>query len=270
MAKRRLPPLYTLRGFDAAARHLSFSLAAQELHVTQGAIRRQIRELEDFLGTSLFLRATRRVDLTEAGKDYFFAVAHILAELERATERLSRKRKSKTLTLDILPTIATMWLMPLLEQFSETNPEVVCGYSPRSSRPISAREAPTSRSASDACRDAAIRSEARESNWRWSRRRRRAMSSNSAISSCRWRRRKEHRIAIIPKIILAHYEHRDTLRALKSPPIPSAGEYYLLMHESSADDSDVQAVRQWILAEAEKVRPLADPDVMAKTAQAAR
>ena len=124
MAKRRLPPLNTLRGFDAASRHLSFSLAAQELFITQGAVSRQIRELEEFLGTALFIRATRRVELTDAGKDYFFAIQHIFAELERATNRLNRKRKSKAVTLDILPTLATMWLMPRLEQFSEAHPDV--------------------------------------------------------------------------------------------------------------------------------------------------
>lgn len=128
MPKRRLPPMSTLRGFEAAGRLLSFSLAAKELHITQGAISRQIRELEEFLGMPLFLRASRRVELTQPGKDYLFTIAHMLAELERATERIGRKRQSTIITLDILPTLATMWLMPRLAQFSELIRTSTCAY----------------------------------------------------------------------------------------------------------------------------------------------
>lgn len=70
MPKRPLPPLNTLRGFDAAARHLSFTLAADELHLTQGAISRQVRDLELALDCQLFRRMTRRIELTPEGEDF--------------------------------------------------------------------------------------------------------------------------------------------------------------------------------------------------------
>ncbi len=87
MPRRRLPNLSTLPGFEAAARHLSFTLAAAELNLTQGAISRQVRELEAFLGRQLFRRFTRRIELTEDGVAYARVTRDILAELERATAR---------------------------------------------------------------------------------------------------------------------------------------------------------------------------------------
>jgi len=76
-------------------------------------------------------------------------------------------------------------------------------------------------------------------------------------------------VAIIPQIIIAHYENRLDLCSFNFDPIKSAGEYYLLTHESSADDPDIQAVRLWIMAEAGKVRPLADSKLELITARAA-
>ncbi len=322
MAKRRLPPLNTLRGFDAAARHLSFSLAAQELHITQGAVSRQIRELEDFLGLSLFHRATRRVELTEAGKDYFFAVEHVFAELERATARLSRKNMSKVLTLDILPTLATMWLMPRLEQLSETNPEVdlrivtsiqpadfgsdnvdiairvgrLPGHSYAKASPRIELDMVANWAGVQAdelfpdilipvCTDSLLKKGPSLDDIRNITAYPLIHTSSRRYAWPDWLKahgipepgpqtnvqefghffmsleaaRKDHGIAIIPQIIMSHYEHRNELRTLDFPSIPSAGTYYLLTHESSADDPDVQAVRKWILAEAEKVRLIAEP-----------
>ena len=330
MVKRRLPPLNTLRGFDAAARHLSFSLAAQELHITQGAVSRQIRELEDFLGTPLFYRATRRVGLTEAGKDYFFAVQHIFAELERATERLNRKRKSKVITLDILPTIATMWLMPRLEQFSEAHPgvdlriitsiqpadfgsgrvdvairvgrlpgrsypkqsprielEMVSNWSgvqaeelfPDILIPVCtaslAKSGPSLDDVHNIPSYTLIHTSSRRYAWPdWlnahgvsAPRPDHAAPEFGHFFMSLEAARKEHGIAIIPQIIIAHYEHRNELRTLDFAPVPSAGEYYLLTHESTEDDPDVQAVRDWILAEARKARVLANPKPTVATIQ---
>ena len=83
---RRLPSLDLMRGFEAAARHLSFTRAAHELHVTQSAVSRQIKALEDDLGVPLFRRLTRRLELTQAGRALFGTVTRLLAELARETE----------------------------------------------------------------------------------------------------------------------------------------------------------------------------------------
>jgi len=123
-AKRNLPPLNALRGFDAAARHLSFTRAAAELNVTQGAISRQVRELEDFLRTPLFRRMTRRIELTEEGHEYFLVVRDVLAELERAGARRQKTASTRHLTLSVLPTIASMWLMPRLHLFTQAHRDV--------------------------------------------------------------------------------------------------------------------------------------------------
>lgn len=333
MAKRCLPPLNTLRGFDAAARHLSFSHAAQELYITQGAVSRQIRELERFLGTPLFLRATRRVELTEAGKDYFYAVAHVLAELERATARLTKKRKSKVLTLDILPTLATMWLMPRLEQLSEKNPEVdlrivtsiqpvdfdagavdiairvgrLPGHSYSKTAPRIELEMVTSWEAVQAnelfadvlipvCTDSLLKNGPSVEDVRNITAYPLIHTSSRRYAWPDWLKvhgvpaaapdanalefghffmsleaaRKGHGIALIPQIIIAHYEHREKLRKLDFPVVRSAGEYYLLTHESNRDEPDVQAILRWILAEAQTVHLLAEPHALTQKSQAAR
>ena len=84
----RLPPLQTLRAFEAAARLLSMTRAAEELHLTHGAISRHIRTLEDDLGTPLFLRLTRRIVLTAAGAEFHAVVARLLGELASKAQRL--------------------------------------------------------------------------------------------------------------------------------------------------------------------------------------
>src|SRR5437879_2888704 len=124
MPRRNLPPLNALRGFDAAARHLSFTRAAEELHLTQGAVSRQVRELELFLGTTLFRRFTRRIELTTEGKAYFRTVNDMFAELERAGVRHCKGGSARHLTLSVLPTIASMWLMPRLHLFTQANRDV--------------------------------------------------------------------------------------------------------------------------------------------------
>jgi LysR family glycine cleavage system transcriptional activator len=119
MNKKLLPPLTTLRGFEAAARHLSFTFAADELYVTQSAISRQVRQLESFLGVLLFKRLTRRVELTCEGQEYYQLIKDQFYELERASERYRLRESSYVLTISVLPTIASRWLMPRLDQFSQ-------------------------------------------------------------------------------------------------------------------------------------------------------
>lgn len=115
---RRLPPLHTLRVFEAAGRQLSFTQAAAELHLTQGAVSRQIRSLEESIGKPLFLRMTRRVVLTDEGRELLGVVQRALNDVGRAIERLQADTRHRVLTLSILPTLASQWLMPRLASFT--------------------------------------------------------------------------------------------------------------------------------------------------------
>jgi LysR family transcriptional regulator, glycine cleavage system transcriptional activator len=124
MRKRRLPPLNTLRGFEASARHLSFTKAADELFLTQGAVSRQVKELEINLNQKLFRRYTRRIELTQEGERLYEVVESVLDELERATARFDRKNMRKTLTVSALPTIANVWLMPRLHLLAGLHPDI--------------------------------------------------------------------------------------------------------------------------------------------------
>ncbi|RAZ78414.1 LysR family transcriptional regulator [Mesorhizobium atlanticum] len=121
---RRLPSLYALRAFEAAARHLSFTIAAEELCVTQGAISRQIKLLEDTMGLPLFKRLTRKLELTESGQILFPTVRHALDDMERAVLRVGSRGASGILTVSALPTFAMNWLMPRLPDFSEKHPSI--------------------------------------------------------------------------------------------------------------------------------------------------
>ena len=124
MRKRRLPPLNALRGFEASARHLSFTKAAEELNLTQGAVSRQVQELEAYCGEPLFRRMTRRIELTPEGEQFFRVVEAMLDDLERAANRFGRRDAKKKLTITALPTIATVWLMPRLHLFTSRNPDI--------------------------------------------------------------------------------------------------------------------------------------------------
>jgi len=119
---RRLPPLIALRAFDAAARRLSFSRAAEELNVTQGAVSRQIKLLEDFFGKRLFRRLTRRVELTPFGESYFASTSKALDEIEQATARVLGTQHY--LSVSILPTTATLWLGNYLTAFTREHPNI--------------------------------------------------------------------------------------------------------------------------------------------------
>lgn len=121
---RRFPSLNALRTFEAAARHLSFSDASEELSVTQAAVSRQIRSLEDDLGVKLFKRMTRAVELTEEGILLFPPLRDALDQIERATNRIWGNKGSGILTLSVLPTFSVKWLMPRLLNFSEKHPDI--------------------------------------------------------------------------------------------------------------------------------------------------
>ncbi len=122
----RLPPLNALRAFEAAARHLSITLAAEELHVTPGAVSRQIKLLEDTLGLQLLHRGHRQISLTRPGADYHRAVTKAVDALREATRRLKRRATAqrKQLRVRAYTTFAMRWLIPRLSAFHTAHPDV--------------------------------------------------------------------------------------------------------------------------------------------------
>ena len=122
--KRWLPSLNGLRAFEAAARHQSFTRAAEELNVTQTAISHQIRTLEERLGLKLFDRRGRALRLTEAAEGYLPSVRSAFDQLHDATERLIGLDTETTLTVSTLTTFAAKWLVPRLGGFQDLHPEI--------------------------------------------------------------------------------------------------------------------------------------------------
>lgn len=121
---KRLPPLNALRVFDAAARHLSFTKAADELFVTQAAVSHQIKSLEDFLGLKLFRRRNRSLLLTEEGQSYYLDIKEIFLALAEATRKLQSRSAKGALTVSLLPSFAIQWLVPRLSSFNAAWPGV--------------------------------------------------------------------------------------------------------------------------------------------------
>jgi LysR family glycine cleavage system transcriptional activator len=324
MAKRGLPPLNTLRGFDAAARHLSFTLAAEELHVTQGAVSRQIRDLEGYFGKPLFRRLTRRIELTEAGDEFYATVREVFGELERSAARLRDVGQSRTLTISALPTIASMWLMPRLHLFTQANKQIDVRilssiepaellahdadvairvgrlpghhYAPEQPRielemvrswtgvsadelfpdrlvPVAAPtliDRPLEVGALARILDhPLIHTSSRRYAWPdWLKAHGLRAPRSDRDRSDRDRlefghffmsleaARKGRGVAIIPDVVLAHYEGRDDLVTLRPASIESAGAYHLLVHESRRGNEGVMAFRRWILDEASANPPV--------------
>ncbi len=120
---RRLPPLNALRAFEAAARHLSFTKAAEELFVTQAAISHQVKALEESLGLQLFRRFNRRLMLTDAGQAYLPPLRDALDQIATATDRLCKAEDSAALKVSVLPSFAAKWLLPRLSRFRALHPE---------------------------------------------------------------------------------------------------------------------------------------------------
>ena len=120
----RLPSLNGLRAFEAAARHLSFTVAASELNVTQTAISHQIRRLEEELGLRLFVRQNRALALTPEARDYLPGVRAAFNDLRLATDRLLGKDDGHVLTVSTLASLAAKWLLPRLSTFQESHPGI--------------------------------------------------------------------------------------------------------------------------------------------------
>lgn len=120
-----LPPMSALRAFEAAARLESFTLAASELNVTQGAISRQVRLLEDLLNVELFERSHQRVTLTEAGRFYAQRVAESLGSLMSAASRtIAFSEPGAHLHIGIVPTFGSRWIIPRLRSFIDASPRL--------------------------------------------------------------------------------------------------------------------------------------------------
>ena len=122
--RRSLPPLNALRSFDAAARHRSFTRAAEELCVTQGAVSHQVKALETELGLQLFKRERNGLVITDAGRVYHAVVRDVFERLELGTDRLLQRQRSGTITVSTSPDFAAKWLVARLGRFAEAYPEI--------------------------------------------------------------------------------------------------------------------------------------------------
>jgi LysR family transcriptional regulator, glycine cleavage system transcriptional activator len=118
------PPLPALRTFEVAARHLSFTKAAAELHVTQGAVSQQIKQLEASLGFPLFLRGPRGLTLTDKGEELAATAESAFRRLFDKVEELRQKEEGGILTVSVSPSLAVKWLIPRLGRFYQHHPEV--------------------------------------------------------------------------------------------------------------------------------------------------
>ena len=130
--KTFLPPVADLLAFEAAARHTSISRAAGELHLTQSAVSRQIRQLEAQLGMALFHRVRQRIVLSDAGRVYAADVRAALQQLSGATQKvMATAGGGGLLNLAVLPTLGTRWLIPRMGDFAARYPEVTVNFSSR-------------------------------------------------------------------------------------------------------------------------------------------
>jgi len=130
--RRKIPGTAALIAFEASARHGSFSRAALELSITEGAVSRQIARLEEQLGVMLFTRKGNRVELSRHGADYAQQVREILARLERESVRLvAQPQGGGTLEIAVIPTFASRWLIPRLVGFQQLHPEITVNLSER-------------------------------------------------------------------------------------------------------------------------------------------
>jgi LysR family transcriptional regulator, glycine cleavage system transcriptional activator len=141
MSRRRLPPLTSLRAFEAAARHLNFERAADELAVTASAVGQQVKSLESWLGRPLFVRLpSKGVALTSVGERYAASLSELLDGLNEATARALRPESSRTLTVSTLASFAANWLIPRLGRLRERHPDLDVRVSVSAHRTDFARE----------------------------------------------------------------------------------------------------------------------------------
>jgi LysR family glycine cleavage system transcriptional activator len=126
---RRLPPLNSLKSFEAAGRQLSFTRAAQELNVTQAAVSHQIKVIEEYLGVTLFVRTPRKLVLTEQGKTLLPDVIEAFDKVSNAISAIKQEPSSKMISVRLAPSFAAKWLSPRLKYFWLQYPEIdLCLY----------------------------------------------------------------------------------------------------------------------------------------------
>lgn len=131
LSRKLLPSSSALAAFDSVARLGSFSLAADELSLTQGAISRQVMSLEEQLGVRLFERGARGVSLTTEGRTYAKAIGAALGEIRAASLQLMTKTHGSVLNLAMLPTFGTRWLLPRIPDFVDSHPEITINFATR-------------------------------------------------------------------------------------------------------------------------------------------
>ncbi len=123
LMNKSLPSLSAIRFFEAAARNLSFTKAAEEMFVTQGAVSKQIKMLEEQLGCQLFSRKGPILELTQDGQELLATVSTALETIQEGVSRIRRKSDT-TLTLSVLPSFASIWLMPKIMEFEDQHPHI--------------------------------------------------------------------------------------------------------------------------------------------------
>jgi len=116
-----LPPLNSLVAFEASARHLSFTKAGAELNVTQGAISRQVQNLEDYIGYSLFVRKNRTISLTTMGSTYHRSISLNLQNIAESTAEIKKYKGAKQLIVTTSSAMATLWLLPKIAEFQKSH-----------------------------------------------------------------------------------------------------------------------------------------------------
>ena len=121
---QKLPPLSALRVFRSAAHNPSFTLAAEELFVTQAAVSHQVKSLEDWLGAPLFIRGNRKLALSDTGQRFLPYIDQMFHLLDQGLKEVKRDDRGLTLTVTVLPSFASRWLVPRLGLFLKGNPEV--------------------------------------------------------------------------------------------------------------------------------------------------
>ncbi|KLV06856.1 LysR substrate-binding domain-containing protein [Photobacterium ganghwense] len=124
MKIKPLPPLNSLIAFEASARHLSFTMAADELNVTQGAISRQIRQLEEYLGKAMFTRANRSIHLTPTGLQYYHSISQSLMDIAQVTGDVKKWQGDQKITVATTNAMAALWLLPKVAEFQNDHEDI--------------------------------------------------------------------------------------------------------------------------------------------------
>ncbi len=125
--KRKLPPLNALKAFESAARNLSFSKAANELHITQSAISKQVKILEEYFGTNLFERVNRGLKLTKKAEEYYSNISVAFDSIHTSTQLAlnnNPSKNNKVITVNCFASFGTYWLIPRINNFKNNNPDI--------------------------------------------------------------------------------------------------------------------------------------------------